>query len=368
MRNICGDLCSCFENCSSVTRTAGACTRARAAPATNTGCRCPSRLRVPCGLPSGAPRGRAAPGLYWQPPSAVPFGGWDTRPAAMSTTSSPLISAEALAERLGDPTSACSTAGSISRKPDAGERDVRAGAHAGRRPRPPRPRPFRRRHAATRAAILCPPPPTSRRRLRRPGASGDIAGRAYDAGNGVYAARLWWMLRWLGHERVAGAGWRLRALAVARSAGDDGNAVISARRDFVARPRSRYRRRRGDGARGRSRDAGCRVLDARGAGALPRRERAARSRGRPRTRRRQSPAPTNLGADGRFRAPDAASPQLRARRSAARRRARRRHVRLRRHRLSQLLAMEHAGLAGARLYPGSWSEWIRDPHRPIARG
>jgi thiosulfate/3-mercaptopyruvate sulfurtransferase len=33
-----------------------------------------------------------------------------------------------------------------------------------------------------------------------------------------------------------------------------------------------------------------------------------------------------------------------------------------------LLAMEVAGLNGARLYAGSWSEWIRDPKRPIATG
>ena len=33
-----------------------------------------------------------------------------------------------------------------------------------------------------------------------------------------------------------------------------------------------------------------------------------------------------------------------------------------------LLAMELAGLPGAKLYAGSWSEWIRDPARPVAHG
>jgi thiosulfate/3-mercaptopyruvate sulfurtransferase len=33
-----------------------------------------------------------------------------------------------------------------------------------------------------------------------------------------------------------------------------------------------------------------------------------------------------------------------------------------------LLAMEHAGMKGAKLYPGSWSEWSADPARPVEKG
>jgi thiosulfate/3-mercaptopyruvate sulfurtransferase len=36
--------------------------------------------------------------------------------------------------------------------------------------------------------------------------------------------------------------------------------------------------------------------------------------------------------------------------------------------VQNILAVAHAGLGNARLYAGSWSEWITDPDRPVATG
>jgi thiosulfate/3-mercaptopyruvate sulfurtransferase len=35
---------------------------------------------------------------------------------------------------------------------------------------------------------------------------------------------------------------------------------------------------------------------------------------------------------------------------------------------ANLFAMEYAGLTGSKLYAGSWSEWVADPARPVAKG
>ena len=48
-----------------------------------------------------------------------------------------------------------------------------------------------------------PDPQAFMRTLGAAGVGPDIQVVAYDAKVGVYAARLWWMLRWLGHESVA---------------------------------------------------------------------------------------------------------------------------------------------------------------------
>jgi thiosulfate/3-mercaptopyruvate sulfurtransferase len=192
---------------------------------------------------------------------------------------------------------------------------------------------------------------------------------AYDASGGMYAAHLWWMLRWLGHAQVVvlDGGWQAwRAaglptstqgveldpaasgalpLAAALVATVDAQAVMENMKHptftlLDARAANRYR-------------GEVEPMDL-AAGHIP----GALNR----------PYSENLRPDGRFksaaqlgaeflpllagRSPKAIVHQCGSGISAC----------------HNLLAMEVAGLSGSRLYPGSWSEWCSDPARAIAQG
>ncbi len=188
----------------------------------------------------------------------------------------------------------------------------------------------------------------------------------YDASGGYYAARMWWMLRWLGHEAVAvlDGGWNAW-LNAPHSITNQLPKIEAAR--FTARART-----------GLALDAnsvaaclgkcGPLLLDARAPD---------RYRGENET---LDPVGghipgainrffrLNLEADGRFKAATI---------------LRKEFTELLGNNASgqvthycgsgvtachNLLAMEIAGLAGSRLYPGSWSEWVADRSRPVAVG
>jgi thiosulfate/3-mercaptopyruvate sulfurtransferase len=191
---------------------------------------------------------------------------------------------------------------------------------------------------------------------------------AYDATGGQYAAHLWWMLRWIGHDRVAvlDGGWP--AWVAAHQPVEAGPVVSLAplpgikpgqpledkvdaaavlvnidKQDFVvvdARAANRYR-------------GEVEPMDP-VAGHIP------GALNRPNTQ--------NLDADGRFKSPAQLRTEFEALLGS---RSPGQVV----HQCGSgitashnLLAMEVAGLAGSRLYPGSWSEWCADPSRPVAKG
>jgi thiosulfate/3-mercaptopyruvate sulfurtransferase len=189
---------------------------------------------------------------------------------------------------------------------------------------------------------------------------------AYDADTGAYAARLWWLLRWAEHRAVAvldggfkswvGAGLPVSAHIDARTATRvdlQVNDALWLRTEQVAERIARTDWRLLD-ARAPERFAGAVEPIDTVAGHVP--------------GARNHPFATGLGADGRF----LESAELRRRLAASQDGVTDEqtiamcgsgvtacHL---------LLAMEVAGKTGAKLYAGSWSEWIRDPQRGIARG
>lgn len=213
------------------------------------------------------------------------------------------------------------------------------------------------------------PLPDPERFARRAGELG-IGNRsqvvAYDASGGYYAARMWWLLRWAGHDAVAvlDGGWDAWRKA-SHPVTDQMPAIKAAR--FTMRRRSDMTHDAGYIAANLA-EPGLFLLDARSAD---------RFRGENET---LDPVAghipgasnrffrNNLETDGCFK-PAAA--------------LREEFDELLENRIPasvahycgsgvtachNLLAMEIAGLSGSRLYPGSWSEWVADRSRPVATG
>jgi thiosulfate/3-mercaptopyruvate sulfurtransferase len=201
--------------------------------------------------------------------------------------------------------------------------------------------------------------------LSRLGIGNETRVVCYDAGPGAFAARLWWMLRWVGHEAVAVLDGGFAAwTAEGRPVTTDAQPRAPGR--FNPQPRHDW------------------VLDTDGvARALARGETLVDVRGAERFAGRVEPIDAvaghvpgavnlpfleNVDGTGRFREPAALAELWRSRTGAKPGDAPICMCGSGVTACQGLLALEAAGIAGARLYEGSWSEWIRDPSRPVARG
>lgn len=213
------------------------------------------------------------------------------------------------------------------------------------------------------------PLPTQQDFAARMAALGATRGKQfviYDGSGGMYAARLWWMLRWIGAERVALLdGGFAKWTAEGRPVATDAPAPRPAPNDFTPVP-------------GLTVDAGYVLAHARdGAHALVDARAADRYRGDvepidpvaghiPGAVNRFWQK--NLGADGTFKPPAELRNDYAALLGALPPSALLHQCGSGVTACHNLFAMELAGLTGSKLYPGSWSEWVADPKRPVARG
>ncbi len=189
---------------------------------------------------------------------------------------------------------------------------------------------------------------------------------AVDQGSGMFAARAWWLLRWLGHARVAvldggmpawlAAGGRLTPEPPGHAA-----------RHYLAQPRPEL----AVDARGVERglaEGTILLVDARAADRFAGHNETLDPVAGHVPGAVNHPFASNFGANGRMLPPEALrerwqrtlagrSPQALVAMCGSGVSA-----------CANLLALEHAGLEGGRLYAGSWSEWIRDPSRAVATG
>lgn len=195
--------------------------------------------------------------------------------------------------------------------------------------------------------------------LAKWGIDSDVQVVAYDDMGGAIAARLWWMMRWLGHEQVAvlDGGWQAW-----QQAGYPTESEIHPRpsRRFTPQARPAGVKSAAQVLTLRT-DPTYRLLDARSADRYRGENETLDPIGGHIPGAISAPFAENLGEGGRFRSPA----ELRARFeellgdvppaqtvvycgsgvTAA----------------HNLLALAHAGLDGASLYAGSWSEWVAKP-------
>jgi thiosulfate/3-mercaptopyruvate sulfurtransferase len=189
---------------------------------------------------------------------------------------------------------------------------------------------------------------------------------AYDADNSAYAARLWWLLRWVGHEAVAVLDGGFKAWT---AAGLPTTTEVPRRHasHFVARPnRDMWYDAREVAERVQRAD--WRLLDARGAERFEGKVEPIDPVAGHVAGARNHPFASNLGSDSRF----APVQELRRRFEQSQAGVADDHTIVMCGSgvtaCNLLLAMEAAGKRGAKLYAGSWSEWIRDPLRPVKKG
>jgi thiosulfate/3-mercaptopyruvate sulfurtransferase len=211
-----------------------------------------------------------------------------------------------------------------------------------------------------------PPATDFEARLRQWGVDGDSVVIAYDDGNSMYAARLWWMLRWLGHRRalVLDGGmrrWMQLGLPLEETITSrlPGNFVAHSHPEYVVDS---------EHVLAASRERTSRILDAR----APERYRGEVEPIDPVAGHvpgaRNYPFTASLGADGRFLPAAELRAALEERLEGVPAQGTVAMCGSGVTACHLLLAMELAGLGGARLYAGSWSEWCRNPSRPVARG
>jgi len=189
---------------------------------------------------------------------------------------------------------------------------------------------------------------------------------AYDQDNGMFASRLWWLLRWMGHHEAAVLdGGFARWIAEQRptTAGRETRPAETfagfARADMVAKVEEVARL---------SETGSARLVDAR----APERYRGEIEP----IDRVPGHIPgaindhfmQNVDEHGMFRPPDALRTRLTAALAGAQPGEVVFYCGSGVTACHSLLALELAGLPASRLYPGSWSEWSSDPSRPVETG